>query len=123
LARYGVTVNAISPRAKTRLAVSVNGTDTPDGLDDPLSPHNVAPLVAYLATDEAAHVTGQVILLIGPRLELWKTWQPVASLEHEGRWTIDDVATGLDQFFAVHSSRPERLPWEVDEAPVGGPKP
>jgi NAD(P)-dependent dehydrogenase (short-subunit alcohol dehydrogenase family) len=116
LARYGVTVNAISPRAKTRLSVSVNGTDTPDGPDDPLSPHNVAPLVAYLASDDAAHVSGQVILLIGSRLELWKGWEPVAGLDHDGRWTIDDIASSLDGFFADHSSRPEALPWETEPA-------
>ncbi len=120
LARYGVTVNAISPRAKTRLSVSVNGTDTPDGPDDPLSPHNIAPLVAYLASDDAAHVNGQVILLIGSRLELWKTWQPVAGLDHHGRWTIDDIAAGLGAFFAEHSSRPERLPWETESTPATG---
>lgn len=119
LARYGVTVNAISPRAKTRLSVSVNGTDAPEGPDDPLSPDNVAPLVAYLARDDAAHISGQVILLIGSRLELWKTWQPVAGLDHEGRWTIDDIAAGLGQFFSQHSSRPERLPWDPEPAPAG----
>jgi NAD(P)-dependent dehydrogenase (short-subunit alcohol dehydrogenase family) len=118
LARYGVTVNAISPRAKTRLSVSVNGTDAPDGPDDPLSPHNVAPLVAYLASDAAAHVSGQVILLIGGRLELWKTWRPVAGIDHEGRWTIDAIADSLGGFFAAHSSQPERLPWESEPAPV-----
>jgi NAD(P)-dependent dehydrogenase (short-subunit alcohol dehydrogenase family) len=116
LGRYGVTVNAISPRAKTRLSVSVNGTDQPDGPDDPLSPDNVAPLVVYLAGDDAAHINGQVILLIGPRLELWKTWQPVASLEREGRWDVDRVRDGLAELFDGHSSVPERLPWEDEPA-------
>jgi len=63
LGRYGVTVNALAPSARTRMtegafaekmAVPVSGFDVMD-------PANVAPVVAWLASVEAGDVTGRVI--------------------------------------------------------------
>ncbi|MFF9341809.1 MULTISPECIES: 3-oxoacyl-ACP reductase [unclassified Streptomyces] len=68
LARYGVTVNAICPRARTRMTEDVfAGFAEPaaeDGLD-PLSPEHVAPLVGYLASPAAARVNGQLLVVHG----------------------------------------------------------
>ncbi|MBD0710850.1 MULTISPECIES: 3-oxoacyl-ACP reductase [unclassified Streptomyces] len=67
LARYGVTVNAICPRARTRMTEDVfAGFGEPDaGEMDPLSPDHVAPLVGYLASPSAAGVNGQVLVVHG----------------------------------------------------------
>ncbi|MCI3270095.1 3-oxoacyl-ACP reductase [Streptomyces cylindrosporus] len=66
LAKYGVTANAICPRARTRMTEDVfAGFDQPtDGLD-PLSPEHVAPLVGYLASPAAARVNGQLLVVHG----------------------------------------------------------
>jgi len=117
LASYGVTSNAISPRAVTRLSAEINdvsadevGQEDPS---DPMSPHNVAPLVAYLASDAAAHISGQVFLLIGRTLELWQGWHSVAQTETDEAWTTTSIEKGLATLFeAGHPTRPERLPWE-----------
>ncbi|MFD9328501.1 3-oxoacyl-ACP reductase [Streptomyces sp. NPDC060065] len=66
LAKYGVTANAICPRARTRMTQDVfAGLGEPgDGLD-PLAPEHVAPLVGYLASPAAAHVNGQLLVVHG----------------------------------------------------------
>ncbi|MEU4273816.1 3-oxoacyl-ACP reductase [Streptomyces tanashiensis] len=67
LARYGVTANAICPRARTRMTEDVfAGFGEPaEGELDPLSPEHVAPLVGYLASPAAAGVNGQLLVVHG----------------------------------------------------------
>src|SRR5947207_10524160 len=61
MARYGVTANAIAPGARTRMTEKTFGDlSIPDGDFDALAPENIAPLVAFLASDRAAHISGQV---------------------------------------------------------------
>ncbi|MGW2382441.1 3-oxoacyl-ACP reductase [Streptomyces sp. NPDC001658] len=66
LAKYGVTANAICPRARTRMTEDVfAGLERPEDGLDPLAPEHVAPLVGYLASPAAARVNGQLIVVHG----------------------------------------------------------
>ncbi|MGW3283112.1 3-oxoacyl-ACP reductase [Streptomyces sp. NPDC001002] len=66
LAKYGVTANAICPRARTRMTEDVfAGLATPEEGLDPLAPEHVAPLVGYLASPAAARVNGQLLVVHG----------------------------------------------------------
>ncbi|WBO66650.1 3-oxoacyl-ACP reductase [Streptomyces camelliae] len=67
LAKYGVTANAICPRARTRMTADVfAGFQEPDEERlDPLAPEHVAPLVGYLAAPAAARVNGQLLVVHG----------------------------------------------------------
>ncbi|MDX3337801.1 3-oxoacyl-ACP reductase [Streptomyces sp. ME02-6979.5a] len=67
LAKYGVTANAICPRARTRMTEDVfAGFQEPaDGALDPLAPEHVSPLVGYLASPAAAAVNGQLLVVHG----------------------------------------------------------
>ncbi|MFF2851512.1 3-oxoacyl-ACP reductase [Streptomyces sp. NPDC058001] len=67
LAKYGVTANAICPRARTRMTEDVfAGFGVPDaGALDSLSPEHVAPLVGYLASPAADRVNGQLLVVHG----------------------------------------------------------
>jgi NAD(P)-dependent dehydrogenase (short-subunit alcohol dehydrogenase family) len=62
-ARYGITANAICPRARTGMTASLMGP-SPGG-DDPMSPECVAPLVVYLASPASANVSGEVFVVHG----------------------------------------------------------
>ncbi|MDI3405931.1 3-oxoacyl-ACP reductase [Streptomyces cavernicola] len=67
LGKYGVTANAICPRARTRMTEDVfAGFNEPGaGELDPLAPEHVAPLVGYLAGPAAGKVNGQLLVVHG----------------------------------------------------------
>ncbi|SDN19355.1 3-oxoacyl-ACP reductase [Streptomyces wuyuanensis] len=67
LRKYGVTANAICPRARTRMTEDVfAGFGEPaHGELDPLAPEHVAPLVGYLASPAASRITGQLLVVHG----------------------------------------------------------
>jgi len=62
-ARYGVTANAICPRARTDMTSALMGPPPPG--DDPMNPECVAPLVTFLAGPAAANVSGEVFVVHG----------------------------------------------------------
>ena len=74
LGKYGVTANSIAPRAETRMIASIPGNiqemmvergALPQADEPSWEPRDVAPFVAYLATDGAAQINGQVFLVYG----------------------------------------------------------
>ena len=61
LARYGVTVNAVAPIALTRLTEGLgNNPDLTEEERDARGPHWVSPIVTWLSSPEAKHVTGRM---------------------------------------------------------------
>jgi len=68
LGKYGVTANAICPRARTQMTADVFG-EKPEG-EDPLSPGHVARFVTYLASPEAQGISGQVFVVHGDTVQL-----------------------------------------------------
>src|SRR5689334_6719167 len=81
LLRYGVTVNCIAPAGATRIAGTIPGRDDlkpkePDAFTEYsiTDPSNGSPLVAWLASDEAAHITGQVLRAVGETIVRMKPW-------------------------------------------------
>lgn len=75
LGRYGTTVNAIAPAARTRLT-SWLGESTATAADDPLATDHVAPVVAWLLGPTARDVTGLVLEAGNGRISVPASWQP-----------------------------------------------
>jgi NAD(P)-dependent dehydrogenase (short-subunit alcohol dehydrogenase family) len=122
MARYGVTVNAIAPGARTRMTEKTFGElRVPEGQFDSLAPENVAPLVAYLASDQAAHITGQLFYVQGGLVQLYQGWTPVAELRKDDRWTPAELADRMGDLFGGRSTvySPQRSPLR-QEAGLGG---
>ncbi|MGW5316578.1 SDR family oxidoreductase [Nocardia thailandica] len=103
LARYGVRVNAIAPIARTRLTLATPGMGAvmaaeaaalADGEFDAFSPANIAPLVAYLASD-GCPLTGKVFAVQGGAISELAGWHDVKTIETEGPWRIADIAARL----------------------------
>jgi NAD(P)-dependent dehydrogenase (short-subunit alcohol dehydrogenase family) len=100
LARYGVTVNCISPGALTRMTENLVGVrqDVAPGEFDRLSPDNVAPLVAYLASEASRDITGRVFMVSGGTVTVGEGWERGPSVTKDGRWdpeALVDVVPGL----------------------------
>ena len=101
LARYGVTVNAIAPGARTRMTEGLMGDGTgpaqPGGFD-PAAPENVSPLVAWLVSEESSGVTGRVFNILGGSLSVAEGWHAGPGVEIGARFdpeSLGEVVTRL----------------------------
>ncbi|MFO7166317.1 MAG: short-chain dehydrogenase, partial [Mycolicibacterium hassiacum] len=99
LASIGATANVISPGGRTRMSASAPGAAAPIEPDersedefDPKDPSLGSPVVAWLASPEAGHISGQVIRALGENLQLLKGWHPVATVSNGGkRWDANKL--------------------------------
>jgi len=100
LAKYNITVNAILPGASTRMTDSIPATRMPGGgfgesanvANTPQDPANVAPIVVFLASDEAQYVNGQCFGAMGYRVSRYSHIVPERILMNDGPWTVDRLA-------------------------------
>jgi len=109
MGRAGVTVNAVIPVAATAMtrtvpyfAAAIEAEDAGEPMPDFFrhdlgfgTADDVAGLVAFLASDEAAGINGQVIGAGGDRIQVWSHPEPVLSEFHTGGWSADDIASEL----------------------------
>jgi NAD(P)-dependent dehydrogenase (short-subunit alcohol dehydrogenase family) len=103
LERVGVRVNAIAPVARTRLTEAVAGDYmTPkEGDFDRFAPENVAAVAAWLASDLAAGISGQVVKVQGGVVQLLQGWRPLTEATADKPWTIDAVDATRDHLFTT----------------------
>jgi len=121
MGRYGVTANSISPSAATRMTVSI-----PDearelraargitGASSTLrgGPDDIAPMVTWLASDEAAHVNGHVFHVTEGLITLLNEPEMVKTIHKDGKWTVEElirvvpVTLGFELFNPAPSQNP-----------------
>lgn len=100
MARYGVTANAIAPGARTRMTEGTFGElKVPPGEFDSLAPENVAPMVAFLASDAAVGISGQVFGVTGGIVQLYQGWTPVSEIRKDSRWEPAELAGRMGDLF------------------------
>ncbi|WP_433622150.1 SDR family NAD(P)-dependent oxidoreductase [Nocardia sp. CA-120079] len=100
LAKYGVTANAISPAAATRMTDTVPADRLPSGaLSAERSPDNVAPIVAYLASPRSGWITGQTFRSAGYEVSLYSKPVPISRLIGTGPWEVDALGEQVEASF------------------------
>jgi len=103
LERYGVRVNAIAPVARTRLTLATPGMsaifaeEVPEGEHDLFHPDNIAPIVAYLASDECS-ISGTVFAVQGGAISKVIPMTIGETIETDGAWEIDDIHKRLSNW-------------------------
>ncbi|KJL47313.1 putative short-chain type dehydrogenase/reductase [Microbacterium hydrocarbonoxydans] len=109
LKRAGITANAVIPVAATAMTATVPyfaAAVEADAAGEPMpaffrhdlgfgTSDDVSGIIAYLASDAAADVTGQAIGIGGDRLQLWSHPEAVATAYHEGGWTTEALHDGF----------------------------
>ena len=101
LGRYGVTANAISPGAATRMTESVP-TERRRAVtvtDAERSPDNIAPVVAYLASEQSGWINGQIVSSRGYEVALYNIPRPVITIVGTGPWDVDALAGQMERSF------------------------
>jgi NAD(P)-dependent dehydrogenase (short-subunit alcohol dehydrogenase family) len=116
MARYGVTANAISPIALTRMTGGIPGVaggspvpggtvpggTGPEGFD-PQDPANASGLVVYLASDASAWLTGQVFRVHGSRVQRLRGWRAAGEYRSKSGGAVQpgELVAGLPEVYGT----------------------
>ena len=112
MARYGVRCNAISPTADTRMTQRLPGERR--GLATATPPEAIGPVATFLASDKAAHITGQIIGVRGTEVTVYSHQAPLRTATSVEAWTSERLAEVWDR--ALGQDRLRRfdalqIPW------------
>src|SRR5499426_3447748 len=95
MARYGVRCNAISPTADTRMTQRLPGERR--GLATATPPEAIGPVAAFLGSDRAAHITGQVVGVRGAEVTVYSHPAPLRTTTSAEAWTPERLADAWDR--------------------------
>jgi 3-oxoacyl-[acyl-carrier protein] reductase len=102
LAKYNINVNAMRASAITRMTEPLinraiknakeagKPTPNPEKLGI-YPPEAAAPLVVFLASDEASWINGQILAIDGPRLVLWSHPKEIRTAYMFPGWTVETM--------------------------------
>jgi 3-oxoacyl-[acyl-carrier protein] reductase len=91
LDRNRIRVNAIAPRARTPMSDEAFGELPRDQRFDRFAPEHVAAVVAWLLSDAAAEVSGQVFVVHGAGIEVMQTWSAERQISRGGDWSDSEL--------------------------------
>ena len=104
--KYGVTCNVIMPRARTDMTnagMTAELFAAPEQGFDAFHPENVAPLAGYLASPEAGHISGEVMVVWGQQVDIIQrpSFGPKFQNPKGGKWGVDDLHSSLSEYFTA----------------------
>jgi len=105
LARYNITANAVAPSARTGMTTAVpemaeRMAKPEDGSFDHFAPENVSNLLAWLASAQAAQVTGRVFEAEGGRICICDGWRTTEGVDKGSAWAPSDIGQAMEQLLA-----------------------
>jgi NAD(P)-dependent dehydrogenase (short-subunit alcohol dehydrogenase family) len=104
LGKYGVTVNALAPRAETDMTATMpdevrarrDANWAKSSVRRRGTPEEVAPLAIFLASDRAVHLNGQIVAIGGDKLALWSPPRELSEAYMFGGWTLEKLLELFD---------------------------
>lgn len=105
LGRYGITANAVAPSARTGMTSAVpemaeRMAKPEDGSFDHFAPENVSNLLAWLASAEAANVTGRVFESEGGRLCICDGWRTTDGVDRGAAWAPAEIGSAVEELLS-----------------------
>lgn len=109
--RFGATVNAISPRARSPMTKTTFGEiDVREGDFDVWDSDNISPIVAFLASDEAAKVNGQIFVTYGGVVRVMQPWVPLGEVHQSAKWDPRELGEALKSVLPGLKAEPPQMP-------------
>ena len=101
LGRYGITANAVAPAARTGMTTAVESMAErmkapDDGSFDYWAPENVSSLIAWLASEQSAAITGRVFESEGGKISIADGWRTTTGVDKGSRWQPHEVKDAID---------------------------
>ena len=106
MSRYGVTVNAIAPSARTRMTETVfaDMMSTQEDDFDAMAPENISPLVVWLGSVQSRDITGTVFEVEGGKIRIAEGWAHGPQIDKGARWDPAELGPVVADLLA--KSRP-----------------
>jgi len=112
MARFNVRSNCVSPFAWTRMVQTIPSESAEKkarvARASQMIPEKVAPLVVYLASDEATGISGQILSARNNEIYLFNANRPIRTLHRSDGWTPQKLAEQLKGAFATSFTPLER---------------
>ena len=108
LAKYGCTVNTISPGALTRMTIPLreNRGETVEESDmEAGGPQHIAPIVAWLCTEEAASITSEIFHTARGAVAIMQQPKVIKQFKKRtGTWTLDELDNVVPDLVAARQA-------------------
>jgi NAD(P)-dependent dehydrogenase (short-subunit alcohol dehydrogenase family) len=120
LAKYGCTVNTISPGAATRLTIPLREGrgDTVDPADPLMGPQQIAPVCTWLASSAGQGISGQIINVMRGSVGIMQQPAVIRSFKSDHLWTLDDLDRAMPALWEAKRAHDERVKKEGEPEPL-----
>lgn len=113
LMKYQCTVNTIAPVAATRMTIPLReARGMAADPDNPMQgPQQIGPVVAWLASDDAGHVTDQVFLVSGDELGIMQQPKVIKRFVTNRMWSFEELDMAMSHLLeakVTHDQEVER---------------